>query len=239
MRDTSIPSNNNKVCAAKAGSTMRARSPVASSPTKLSLLPAVSLPIPFLTSAIRQRRSVSFTCDSFDIMSRESVESIEQVGNTNTFTSSDLQENSARIPLQPRSLPSFITATPPHTQFPSFPSPLKISKANIAPKSNNVRKTSALLTEEIRLNIRPKELDASSVRELGLQLFLTKNADLPFLPEVDGECRENTPTMCLTPISSQSLAQFSSPPVLQRTEECSSHAASLAMHCGLFVPDDF
>jgi hypothetical protein len=125
--------------------------------------------------------------------------------------------------------------TAPRTQFPS---PLKISNANITPKSNKVRKSLALLTKEIRLNIRPKELDAPSVRDLGLKLFSTQNAELPFLPEVGFE--ENAPmSMCLTPISSQSLATLSSPPVLQRSEEFNLHATSLAMHCGLFVPDDF
>jgi hypothetical protein len=233
--DTSIPSNN-KVYAAKAGSTMRARSLIASPLTKLPLLPTANLPKPSSAPAIR-RRSVSLTCDCFDIMFSESVEGLGEVDNSKSFILSHLQENSARIPLQPRSLPSFITT--PRTQLPSFPSLLKISDANIAPESNNALKASTLMTGGIRLNIRPKVLDASSVRELGLQLFSTQNAELPFLPEVDGECRENTPTMCLTPISSQSLAQFSSPPVLQRREECNLHAASLAMHSGLFVPDDF
>jgi hypothetical protein len=229
MRDTSITSN--KVSASKAGSTMRARSPIASSP-KLLLPPATSLPILFSTSAVH-RRSVSFSCDSLDIMSGESVESIEQVGKS-CFIFSHLQENSACIRLQPRSLPGFVTT--PRTQSPS---PLKISNANIATKSNNVREASARFTKEIRLNIKPKELDASSVRKLGLQPCLTQNTELPFLPEVGGECRENARTMCLTPISSQSLAQFSSPPVLQQTEEFNLHAASLAMPCRLFVPDDF
>jgi hypothetical protein len=231
MRDTSIPSN--KVSTTKAGSTMRAQSPIASTP-KLSLLPAVSLPIPFSTTSAIRRRSVSITCDGLDIISGEYVENIERGGN-NCFNLFHLQENSACIRLQPRSLPGFVTT--PRTQSPS---PLKISDANIAPKSKNVRETSAPLTKEIRLNIRPKELDASSVRELGLKLYLTRNAELPFLPEVGGERRENAPTMCLTPISSQSLDKDSSPPVLHRTEECNLHAASLAiMHCGLFVPDDF
>jgi hypothetical protein len=114
--------------------------------------------------------------------------------------------------------------TTPRTQFPS---PLEVSNANIAPKSNKVHKSSALFTKEIRLDKIPKELDAP---ELGLE-----NAKLPFLPEVGGE---NAP-MYLTPISSPSLAQLSSPPVLQRSEEYNLHGPSLAMHCGLFVPDDF
>jgi hypothetical protein len=218
---------------------MLARSPADSSATKLSLLPTASLPIPLSISAIR-RRSVSYTYDSYDIMfSEAAVENIDLVSNTNRFILSDLQENSVRIPLQPRKLSTFMTT--PRTQFPPFPSLLKISKANIAPKPNNALQASALRTQEIRLNIRPKELNASSVRKLGLQLILTQNAELPFLPEVDGECQENTSpaTMCLTPTLSQSFAPFSSPPILQRTEECNLHAAFLTMHCGLSVPDDF
>jgi hypothetical protein len=159
---------------------------------------------------------VSFSSDGLDT-SAESAEIIERVSD-NCFTLSRLQENSARFRLQPRSLPRSMAS--PRTLF----SPLEIPKANIAPKSN---KSLDIFTKEICLNIRPKEL--------GLKLFLNQNAELPFLPEVGDE----NALMYLTPISSQSLTKFSSPPVHQRSEARDLHAASLAMHSRLFVPDDF
>jgi hypothetical protein len=94
--------------------------------------------------------------------------------------------------------------------------------------------------KRINLDIRPKELGARSVRELrlglGLGLFVSHNAGLPFLPEAG---KENQADMCLTPPAFQSLARFSSPPVLQRSAESNSPVPSLPVHSGLFIPDGF
>jgi hypothetical protein len=208
MRDSPNPTN--KLSAVKAGFTMRS--------PKLALLPANFLqPSSTSTSSIlerpKRRRSVSLssTPDTSD-------ENVELVGDI-CFVLSRVNDNSARMRLQPRSLPR-TTTTQLHSSF------VAISNENIT-KTNNA----------FHLNIRPKELDARLVRELGLSLFLPQNARLTFLPKVGGE---NQDDVCLTPSSSQSLARFSSPPVLQRRSSGSnSHVLSLPIHSGLFLPDDF
>jgi hypothetical protein len=129
-----------------------------------------------------------------------------------------LDDNWARMPLKPRSLPRTMTTPLPHIQLHS---------------SFAISNRSA---KRINLDTRPKALGARSVRELGRGLFVSQNAGLPFLPEMG---KENQADMCLTPPAFQSLARFSSPPVLQRSAESNSPVPFLPVHSGLFIPDDF
>jgi hypothetical protein len=197
MRDTFNQST--KLTITKVGSSIGSRSSAFSAANLLRLPPNIlrqSLPTGLLNNPTPRRR---IACFKF-YTPEESNENIEtSVGNL--FGLSQSRQLVARLPLRSRSLSKEIMVTP----LSPISSSVDALNENVTPEMVDGR------SKKIHLSIRPKVLDATSVRALGLNLSSSLNAELPFLPEVG---RMNA-DVCFTPAPSKRVSGVFSPPVLQ------------------------